>query len=294
MSARIALTTAIPIAVAGVAPMLRLDAQQTPAQTRTVYVSVTDKAGVPVIDLSAADFVVKEGNRVRAVTGVALTTTPIRMAVLVADGGAGGFQQAVAALYQKLQGTAEMSIVRVLENSTPVVDYTTDGDAIFAGILTLGRRPNTWASGHLLEAIVERLRTLPKPGYRPVLVVMRGISRVVRSTLEPDAVRELRRRTDARVYVIAPYGAGTLGGPDGLPGLGLEVVLNDGASESGGRYHEFNGANLVNVAGRIADELLSQHEVSYALPDGVTPSIRLEVTSTRSGVKVHAPTRIAN
>jgi hypothetical protein len=56
---------------------------------RTVYVSVTQKDGAPVTDLTAADFVIKESGKPVEVVGAELTKTPIRLTMIVADGGTG-------------------------------------------------------------------------------------------------------------------------------------------------------------------------------------------------------------
>lgn len=256
------------------------------AQIRTVYVSALDKDGVPVPDLSAADFDVKEGGKPREVTGVKRTTTPIRMAVIVADGGRGGFQQGMVSLLQKLQGPTEMSLVSVIEQPDRIVDYTADVDALVEGIQKLGARSNRKSSGQLMDAIVEAVKTLPKPGFRPVLLVMRsqgGAANPTRSEVVLTAIR----KAGIRLYVLAPRGAAGGAGGD------LEVVLNDGSKETGGRYDEISAPTLGAVADRLADDLLAQYELSYTLPDGVEPTDRLEVTSKRPNVKVQAPTRIA-
>ena len=51
---------------------------------------------------------------------------------------------------------------------------------------------------------------------------------------------------------------------------------------------------LVKVAEQVANELTSQFEVSYMVPDGENPSDRIEITTKRKNVKVQAPTRVAN
>jgi hypothetical protein len=281
-------------------------------QVRTVYVSATDKDGAPLKKLSAADLEVKEGGKVREIVDVKPATKPIRMAILVADGGSGGFGQGMAALLQKLQGETEMSLVSVVDRPERIVDYTNDVDKLVAGIQRLGPRNRQQASGQLMEAIVDTLTTLPRPGYRPVIVVMRtggAAATIVRA----DIVRDTVRKTGTRLYVLAPAGAGGPGGVAGGGGSGnmgqaradyaaaesasrgrdLELVLNDGSKESGGRYEQITNPTLLKAADRIADELLAQHEVSYALPDGVDADERVEVTTKLKDVKVQAPTRIA-
>src|SRR5690242_4527129 len=66
-------------------------AAQAPTR-RTAFASVVAKDGTPVTDLAAADFEVKEGGKVQEITSVKLATTPLRVHVIVADGGTGAFQ----------------------------------------------------------------------------------------------------------------------------------------------------------------------------------------------------------
>ena len=292
------------------APLLGREAR---ARVRTVYLSVIDNNGAPVKDLTATDLDIKEGGQVREIAEVKLATSPIRMAFLVADGGAGGFEPALAGILQKTVETTEVSISGVVEHVENLVDYTTDVDKLVEAIKKLGRRANRQTSGPLMEAIADTLKTLPKPGHRPILIVMRAGGAAV-SPIRADVVRETIRKTGTRLYVIAGRGSGSSGaaaGGGGSLGMGqartdyassesasrgrdLETVLNDGSKESGGRYVEFSGQALVPTAESVADEIMAQYEVSYLLPDGVEPSDRLEVTTKRKNVKLGAPTRIAN
>src|SRR5262245_23324224 len=291
----------------------RVGAEAARVQVRTVYVSAADKNGSPLKTLTAADLEVKEGGKVREIVDVKLATKPIRMAILVADAGTGGFGQGMAALLQKLQGETEISLVSVVDRPDRVVDYTSDVDKLVEGMQKLGPRNRQSASGQLMEAIVDSLTTLPKPGYRPIIVVMRTGGGAA-STVRADLVRDTIRKTGTRLYVLSPANAGGPGGVAGGGGAGnmgqaradyassesasrgreLEIVLNDGSKESGGRYEQITMPTLLKAAERIADELLAQHEVSYALPDGENANERVEVTTKLKDVKIQAPTRIAN
>src|SRR5947209_16414380 len=76
----------------------------TQPQTRTVCVSATDKNGSAVADLQAEDFQVKQGGKTLEVVSARLATTPLRVALIVADGGTGAFQLGLATFMQKLLG----------------------------------------------------------------------------------------------------------------------------------------------------------------------------------------------
>jgi hypothetical protein len=86
-------------------------------RTRTIYASVTDKNGTPVTDLTAPDFELKVGGKVQQVTAAQLTKVPLRMALIVADGGTGAVQYPAATFVQRLQQVGEFAIVSVVETT---------------------------------------------------------------------------------------------------------------------------------------------------------------------------------
>ena len=96
-----------------------------PAQKRTprvghsrrVFVSVTDLAGTPVVNLTPADFEVNEGGRLRPVLNCALDTTPMRVGIFVdtSDGTANAINQIrsglCASFLEALPADAEVMFV---------------------------------------------------------------------------------------------------------------------------------------------------------------------------------------
>ena len=60
-------------------------AQKAPpkGRTRTIFVSVVDRTGTPVVDLQPGDFDVQEGGAKRTVVRAALAKSPMRVAVMV-------------------------------------------------------------------------------------------------------------------------------------------------------------------------------------------------------------------
>ena len=74
----------------------------------------------------------------------------------------------------------------------------------------------------------------------------------------------------------------------------LQLVLNDGSKETGGHFEEVVSATMAEGFNKLAEELLHQYEVVYALPDGVKPSEKLAVSTKRKNVNVYAPSRPPN
>ena len=285
--------------------------------SRSVHVAVVNNDGTPVTDLAAADFEVKEAGKATTIANAALTTVPLRVALIVADEGTGNFQQAMVQLIKPLVVLGEFKLVSVVMQPETIVDYTGDAERLGAGIEKLGQRAGGQPSGaQLLEAINENLEGLAQPGKRPVMVVMR-LGGAATSQIRPEVVRETIRKAGVQLFALSPPNAG--GGGGGVPissggaggsmgqarqdyaasestyrGRNLESVLNDGSKQSGGRHIYFSGQTLLKDIDQLTQELQSQYEITYTLPAGTKPSDRIQVATKRRGAKVLAPERIAN
>jgi hypothetical protein len=281
--------------------------------TRTFFASVVARDGTPATDLTAADFEVKEGGKVQALSSVKLSTMPLRVHVIVSDGGTGAFQLGVLRLAQALIERAELAFTSVVVQPERVLEFTGDGSLVGAGIQRLGRRGAQPGGHQLMEAIVDALRDIAAPGSHPVLIVLR-IGNEGPSTARADVVRDALRMTGTTMYVVSRSGASraapTFAGPSGVSpevarqqmddaeladtGLHLNLVLGDGSRESGGYHEETPLTSAVPTLERLAAEIKSQYELTYTLPPGTRLSDRLQVTTTRRNVTLRAPQRIAN
>jgi hypothetical protein len=76
--------------------------------------------------------------------------------------------------------------------------------------------------------------------------------------------------------------------------LNLNLVLSDGARESGGYQQEISLVTAVDALQRLANEIKNQYEITYVLPAGTKPSDRLQVSTKRKNVTLRAPLKIAN
>jgi VWFA-related protein len=285
--------------------------------SRSVHVAVVNNDGSPVADMTAADFEVKEGGRAVTLTNATMTTVPLRMALIVADGGTGNFQQAMVTLIKPLIALGEFKLVSVVMQPETIVDYSSDAEQLVAGIEKMGQRGSGQPSGaQLMEAIVENVQSVAQPGKRPVIVVMR-FGGAATSQIRQEDVRESIRKAGIQLFALSPQGGG--GGGSTMPmsygggggamgqarqdyaasestyrGRNLESVLNDGSKQSGGRHIYFSGQTIIPEIEKLAQELQSQYQLTYSLPAGSKPSDRIQVTSKRRNTKVLAPERIAN
>jgi VWFA-related protein len=278
-------------------------------RTRTVCVSATDKNGSAVRDLQADEFQVKAGGKTLEIVSVRPATSPLRIALIVADAGTGAFQLGLAHFMQNLLGHAEFALISVIVQPETVIDYSTDAGKLSAALDRLGRR-GVQRGAQLMEAIQDATKDVRRETKRPVIVVMR-IGGEATSAMTGNDVREQLRKSGAILYVISTLGAqrpapSQITGTDAVSvqqgqlrdaeladaANNLAQVLGDGSKDSGGRHDEVVSTTLVTSLERVADELLHQYEITYALPDGVKPGDKLSVSSKRKGVTVHAPARL--
>jgi hypothetical protein len=294
-------------ALAGASSSVALDAA---AQTsRTLYVSATDRKGIPVTDLQAAEFEVKLGGKRLEVTRAESAQAPMRIALLISDAGTGGFQGGIATFIQKLSGRAEFALISVLVQPEIIVDYTSENGILRPAIRRIGPR-GLQRGAQLLETIQDATKHVRRESTRPVIVVVR-VGGEGSTTLSGSQVREQLRKSGAILHVVSTVGAQRSAPSQAREGISAEqaqlrddeavesahnlgVVLGDGARESGGRHDQVISTTLIPTLEQLADELLNQYVLTCLLPDGVKATDRLSVSSKRKGVTVRAPSRLAN
>jgi len=271
-----------------------------PAQLRSVYVTAVDRNGAPVTDLTAADFAVKEGGKSREVVSARLATGPMQIALLVDDNGTGVFRYGVGRFIERLLGRAEFALSVVTGQSQKLVGYTASTEALSEAVARLTARPGTPDGGQLLEGISEAARELElRKAARPVIVAL-SVGGEEHSTLPAHHVLDQLRKSGAVLHVVQVVGpmlrsSVEATSPAALLGENhnLGVVLGDGPKQSGGRRTEIAApAGIPLGLHELAESLKHQYLVEYALPDGVKPSGRINVSVKRRGVSLRAPTHI--
>jgi VWFA-related protein len=284
----------VALSAAGVAGAGRAPVQV----TRHVYVTVTGNEGQPVTGLTPADFRLRENNRDREIATIEPATEPMHIALMVEEAltPAGGVRQGLFEFMKVLQGKAEMSLVVVGQSNRVAVPFSTDMNALVTGLndLPLSQRQQT---SHVPEGIGDMARTFQKTRpARPVMVMIALDSQQV-SAEQPQAVLNALRDSNAQLHVVSiqtSQAASDLTGAGGvMEASGRGQVLGDGPRQSGGRQWPTNALTGVPKATvSIASDLLNQYKITYTLPAGTDPSDRLNVTTSRRGVTLRAPTRI--
>jgi VWFA-related protein len=293
-------------------PSIAMDSPLVAGQTRTIYVSVTDKSGASVTDMQASEFEIKDGGKICSIASASPAEIPLRIALIVADQGTGAFQLGALRFMQKLVGHAEFALYSVIIQPEKLIDFSHDGPELSAALKRIGPRGRETGTAQLLETIQEATKEVQHEQRRPAIVVLR-LGGEGPTTLNGNDVREELRRSGAILYVVSAAGAQGSAPPQARgtdavsvqqgqmrdqelsdSQFALNQVLGDGAKDSGGRHDQVIATTHAKAVEQVAEELLHQYEIKYMLPDGAKPAEKISVSTKRKGVTLHAPSRVPN
>jgi hypothetical protein len=274
----------------GVRAAAVVDPSRFPLETiRKVYLSASDSQGAPVVDLTAADVKVKEGGKPYPVMSLEPASAPMQVVVIV-DSPAPLFQAAIAQFLDKTRGKGQFMIIMLSPRSTKLVDFTADTGALTGAIAKLSTGERLQAvqthSDHgdlLMEAVTSAAKALQQRKMERSLMVVFTTHGGQLERVDPEPVLSLIRSSGASLNLVHRTSAD------------LGPVLLDGFKQTGGRVEEFVSGPNVNIgpaASRLADGLLRQYVLTYALPDGVKMSDKIAIETSRKDVKLIAPARI--
>lgn len=257
-----------------------------------VLVAVSGKNDVPVTDLSATDFVVREDGVAREVIRVSRAEAPQQIALLVDD------SQAANGLVSELRQAAQTFIDQVLasnpdtsialgtfgERPTMLVDYTNSSIVLRKGIEKIF--PRTGGGSYLLEGLIEVAKNMKKKEMpRPAIVVFSVEDGPEFSGDRHDRVADALKDAGASLWTIVMPARGSVSLTD--EGRERGLVLGDVATQSGGGTRSVLSKQALNGAFKgMADLLLAQFDVTYSHPDTLIPPAKREVTVKRQGLHV--------
>jgi len=247
---------------------------------RVIFVSVVDRDGSPVLDLTAKDFIVREDGQSREVLRIARDTDPLQIALLVDNStsmrnGLSLLRKSVAAFVDATRGDVHVALITLAERPTIAVGYTTDRAVLRKAIDNLFAYE---AGNYLLDGIAETAQGLGKRTmWRSTLAVLTGLGPEM-SYRQYTEVLRFFRESGASLHVLQ-VGMG-------IGGQGREIVLSRGTSETGGRFEQVLSINGLEMKARqLATEVSNQYRVTYARPDRLIPPKNTEVSVRRPDLR---------
>jgi hypothetical protein len=177
-----------------------------------------------------------------------------------------------------------IAIVGIASRPTVIVDYTADRAALTRGVGRLF--PESSSGMTLLDGLVEVSRGLGR----------REAARAVLVPVITDGVEFSNRYYEDVVEAMTAAGVGlhaiTVGTFELTNDQAIRnrsLTLEHGVQATGGqRITLLTPSAVTGALERLARELSSQYKVVYSRPESLIPPEKLEVTSSRPGVTVHA------
>jgi Mg-chelatase subunit ChlD len=258
---------------------------------RTVYVSVTDGKGTAVTDLTAADLVVKEGGKEREIVRAEPAPGRLRLALAVEERlvGDGQIRLGMFEFVKRVAKSADVGLITIGLSNRTLVEFTPDANTVLDAINKLTLNPR--GDSNLTEGVLEIVNAFSAAkAERPALVVV-ALSGGQTGGAEPRNVLDKLGESGVTMHSVTLEGGGASAGLGSMADeSGREQVLGDGPKQSGGRRYDINvTAGAQKALLQVADELLAQYAITYALPDGVKPNKRFSISSRRRGVTLRAP-----
>jgi von Willebrand factor type A domain len=251
---------------------------------KSALVTVISESGAPIKDLAARDFVVREDNASREVTGAELAPEPLFISLLVdttqpPPGSPASITQdlrrALTTFVKEIQAVSPDAQIAVMEfagASVTTLDFTSKSDALEKTVQRLF--PNQQAGAVLLEALSDASRKLSdKETPRRAIVSIDFNSPEGSAEQSMKKVAEEVRKGGATVWAVSIRGGTASANP-------REAVLNAVTQASGGlRLTAVDSSGLEPMLKKVANSLTSQYTVTFMRPGNATPkAVRFETT----------------
>lgn len=279
-----AILVAVAVGAVSTVPRAALLAQAG-VRERTLYASVVDKNGEPVVDLSVNDFVVREDNARREVLRVSRAVDPMALAILVDNSSAAesdihNIRDGLTAFVKEMREESEIAIIGLGDRPTILQDYTRNSELLNAAVGRVFAQPGSGMM--LLEAIIETSRGLAKrdePRASIVAIITDGTEF---SNQHYDQVLSALKTGGAAFHALA---IGTFADSRSDELRNRATVLDVGPRRSGGqRVPLLSSMGLTGALGKLARELKNQYKVVYGRPDSLIQPEAISVSVTRPGL----------
>jgi hypothetical protein len=267
-----------------------------PHAERTIYVSITDKSGVPPASVAPSSVTVREDGQAREVISVKPATTPPVVSLLIDTSQA--TQSMTTELRQGMTGfvtkllemapDARIALMTFGDRPTPVRDFTSS-----AAVLTkdTGRLfPVTGSGAYLLDALRDAAKSMKAvDAPRKAIVAFVDEEGTEFSNASRQQVFDAIKDSGAAVWIITLQGR-TTASPQTTEERDRAAVIGDLPRQSGGTTTTIlTKISLPDKAAFVASQIAHQFAVTYGRPDSLIPPSKLEVTASDNSLVVTAP-----
>ncbi len=253
------------------------------ADERTVYASVVDRDGEPVLDLTIKDFIVREDGAAREIVRVAKDDDPLQIALLVDNSTVmrprlTQLRKAAAAFVTATRDGVPLALITLAERPTIAVGYTTERAPLLKSIDQMFAFD---AGNYLLDGIAETSQALAKRTlWRSAIAVITGIGPEM-SYRQYTEVLRFFREGGASLFVLQ------MG--SGIGEQGREIVISRGTSETGGRFEEVLSQGALDMKARqLGTEISNQYRITYLRPARLIPPKKTDVSVRRPNLRARS------
>jgi len=275
---------AVPVTFAG----------QRESRERGVLVSVSTNADVPITDMTAPEFTVRENDVAREVIRVSPAPPPTHVYLLVDDSQATQtlvqyMRPAMTAFISKMAALTpapQQAFMTFGERPNRRADFTPNPETL----LEASRRifPIAGSGAYFMQAITDATKELQKR-KAPSPVIVAFVSEAgpeYSSELHAQTAESLRGAGTSLWVVTLQVGSNSLSSSAARE---RASVLGDVSRDSGGMNKVVLSGQGIESAFNVVTALLSsRYLVIYGRPDNLIPPEKIEVTSSRKDVRIRA------
>ena len=248
------------------------------AQLRTVYISVVDKHGHPIPELSASEVTVTEDNQPRRIVTLERATAPIKAAVVMGERGLwdAPVRASLRAFALSMPSNTSIGLFSSTRAEGTLVGFT-EPRQLLEAVGALAPINNSAADG-TADVLRSFARQFQKDHIERPIIFVFAVGGPSQDSGNWDFIMRDIQRSRATVFAV---------------GVPIGTILDQAAEVSGGHAEAVLAtAGIPAATRRAADEILGQFALTYSTTLTPKDGFRVRVRVAKPDVTVRAPARV--